>query len=417
MSFKAPRGTHDIFGSQAAGMRFIEFAAKEVFARYNFTEVRTPIFEDFGLFTRSIGETTDIVEKEMYVFEDRKGRKLALRPEGTASLVRAYIEHRLDVSHPSGKFFYSGEMFRYERPQAGRYRQFSQIGGEYYGTLSPTADAEIITVAAKILGLCGIGNIKIHINSLGCAECRPKFRQALIDYFSSAKDLCVDCNRRLEKNPLRLLDCKIDAHKFTNVPQMADYLCAPCKEHFTSVKGFLSSAQIDFVEDGKLVRGLDYYTRTVFEVRSGDVGAQEAIAAGGRYDNLVKELGGQNTPAVGFALGTERVWLAAQKAGLDERLGKTEIVYVASMSDALYNQAFAFANNLRLDNISPEIKALFNKKFAVEGPIISKNLTAQLKQADKLGAAKVVIFADDEFAKGNIIIKDMQTKEQKEYKL
>ncbi|MCL2389509.1 MAG: histidine--tRNA ligase, partial [Elusimicrobia bacterium] len=315
MSFKAPRGTKDILGTQVRGMSFIENAAREVFSKHNFTEVRTPIFEDTGLFTRSIGEATDIVEKEMYTFQDRKGRSLTLRPEGTAGLARAYIEHRLDISNPAGKFFYCGEMFRYERPQAGRYRQFSQIGAEYYGSTEPAADAEIIILAAKVLNSVGIKNIKIHINSLGCPDCRPKYRQALVEYFAKAQDICQDCARRLSKNPLRLLDCKVDNHKFADVPQMSGYICAPCKDNFSSVKNFLRAAGTEYIEDTKLVRGLDYYSRTVFEIRSADVGSQDAIAAGGRYDGLLKQLGGQNTPAVGFALGTERVYMAAQKAG------------------------------------------------------------------------------------------------------
>ena len=238
MNYKAPRGTHDIFGINALGMSLLEQKSKEVFKKYGFEEVRTPIFEDASLFTRSIGQATDIIEKEMYIFEDRKGRKLALRPEGTASVVRAFIEHRMDISNPAGKFFYSGEMFRYERPQAGRYRQFHQIGAEYCGNSSPAADAEVIILAQDLLVAVGIGidKINVHINSLGCEKCSPLFREALVKYFNSAQNLCDDCVRRLEKNPLRLLDCKIDAGKFIEIPQIADYLCNDCKDDFNLVK-------------------------------------------------------------------------------------------------------------------------------------------------------------------------------------
>ena len=313
--YKAPRGTHDIYGQMALALEELDKISRNVFRKHNFKEIKTPMFEDVALFTRSIGEATDIVEKEMYVFEDRKGRKLALRPEGTASLVRAYIEHRLDMEEPIGKFFYCGDMFRYERPQAGRYREFLQMGAEYLGNPNPNADVEIILLAKEILSTLNINDVVIHINSLGCANCRPIFRQKLVDYFSSIQDLCEDCKRRLEKNPLRLLDCKIDSQKFQNVPTMQECLCDDCKNHFEQVQSLLKSVDCKYTVDDKLVRGLDYYTRTVFEVRSNAVGSQDAICAGGRYDNLVKELGGQQIPSVGFALGSERVLMAAQNTG------------------------------------------------------------------------------------------------------
>jgi histidyl-tRNA synthetase len=220
MNYKAPRGTHDILGINASGMSLLEQKAKVIFKRHGFKEVRTPAFEDAALFVRSIGQTTDIVEKEMYIFEDRKKRKLALRPEGTASLVRAFIEHRMDVSMPAGKFFYMGEMFRYERPQAGRYRQFHQIGAEFFGSSSPAADAEIIILAQDLLSFVGINEMNIYINSLGCEKCRPLFREVLVKYLGSMRDLCEDCLRRLEKNPFRVLDCKADSNKFVKIPRM-----------------------------------------------------------------------------------------------------------------------------------------------------------------------------------------------------
>jgi len=407
MAFKAPRGTHDIFSVSALAMSEVEKIAKEIFKRHGFEELRTPIFEDAGLFLRSIGEATDIVSKEMYVFEDKKGRKLALRPEGTAGIVRSFIENRFDLSIPAGKFFYSGEMFRYERPQAGRYRQFNQMGAEYFGNSSPSADAEIMVLASDILSAVGIKDISININSLGCPKCRPLFREALVKYFSSIKDLCVDCQTRLEKNPLRLLDCKIDSDKFTNVPRMTDYLCDGCKTDFNSVQNLLKAAKINFIIDDKLVRGLDYYNRTVFEIRSGALGSQDALAGGGRYDNLVKELGGQDTPAVGFAFGAERVMLAAEKSGFFEKLKERKKVFVAIADQELFEAAFAFSIEL----------ARSGKNIAVSGPINGKSLTSQLKFADKIKAAQTIVFAKTEFEKGKIIIKDMLQKTQKEIPL
>ncbi len=412
--YKAPRGTHDIFGQLALALEKLDMISRKIFKKHNFKEVKTPIFEDVNLFTRSIGEFTDIVEKEMYVFEDRKGRKLALRPEGTASLVRAYIEHNFNQTEPVGKFFYSGEMFRYERPQAGRYRQFSQMGAEYFGNPSPNADAEIILAASEILKALGIKDIKIHLNSLGCSSCRSEFRQKLVEYFSSINDLCEDCRRRLEKNPLRLLDCKIDAGKFQNVPTMQECLCPDCKTHFEQVQNLLKSAECEYEINHKLVRGLDYYTRTVFEIRSASVGSQDALCAGGRYDNLVEELGGMKVPSVGFALGCERVLMAAEKNGFFNGLNDGEIVFIAVADQELFYHAFAFSNKLltNKDNIADALG--FNGNIIIEGPFNDKSLKSQFKLADRLGAKKTVIFGKNEFDNGKIVIKDMVTKEQKE---
>lgn len=415
--YKAPRGTHDIYGQMALALEELDKISRTVFRKHNFKEIKTPMFEDVSLFTRSIGEATDIVEKEMYVFEDRKGRKLALRPEGTASLVRAYIEHRLDMEEPIGKFFYCGDMFRYERPQAGRYREFLQMGAEYLGNPNPNADVEIILLAKEILSTLNINDVVIHINSLGCANCRPIFRQKLVDYFSSIQDLCEDCKRRLEKNPLRLLDCKIDSQKFQNVPTMQECLCDDCKNHFDQVQTLLKSVDCKYMVDDKLVRGLDYYTRTVFEVRSNAVGSQDAICAGGRYDNLVKELGGQQIPSVGFALGSERVLMAAQNTGFFDKLPKNELVFIALADNELFNEAFKFANNLILNKNAIRQKFNFQNNIIVEGPFLNKSLKSQFKLADKLGASKTILFGKTEFDKGTVLVKDMKTQQQQEISL
>ena len=414
VQYKAPRGTHDIYGQMALALEELDKISRTVFRKHNFKEIKTPMFEDVSLFTRSIGESTDIVEKEMYVFEDRKGRKLALRPEGTASLVRAYIEHRLDMEEPIGKFFYCGDMFRYERPQAGRYREFLQMGAEYLGNSNPNADVEIILLAKEILSILNINDVVIHINSLGCQNCRPIFRQKLVNYFSSIQDLCEDCKRRLEKNPLRLLDCKIDSQKFQNIPTMQGCLCDDCKNHFKRVQSLLKTVDCDYFVDDKLVRGLDYYTRTVFEVRSKVIGSQDAICAGGRYDNLVKELGGQQIPSVGFALGSERVLMVAQNAGFFNKLPKNDIIFIALADSELFDEAFKFANNLILNKNSIRQKLNLQNNIIVEGPFLNKSLKTQFKLADKIEASKTILFGKTEFDNGKIIIKDMKTQQQQE---
>lgn len=407
MNFKAPRGTHDILGAQAERMHGLEEASRGIFNSYGVSEIRVPSFEDAGLFTRSIGEATDIVEKEMYVFEDRKGRRLALRPEGTASVVRAYLENQLALELPVGKLFYIGPMFRYERPQAGRYREFFQIGMEYFGNAYPSADAETILVARDILKAAGLKDLDVHLNTLGCAACRPAFRQAITDYFSSRQDLCGDCQRRLLTNPLRLLDCKVDGPKFGTPPKMEDFLCGECRDHFARVRSLLDAAGCSYHIDHRLVRGLDYYTRTIFEIRSSHAGAQDALAAGGRYDTLVKELGGPDTPSVGFALGSERVLLAVENQGGPREEKPRECVFVAAAQKELEKEAFVFAQKLRQT-------ARSSRSFSVEGPFAERSLKSQMKLADKLNAKTTYIFGEAESRRGTVIERDMVTKEQSE---
>ena len=410
MKYNAPRGTHDLWGKQAEKLKVLESRAREVFLRYGYGEIVVPAFEDAGLFTRSIGDATDIVEKEMYVFEDRKGRKLALRPEGTASIVRSYIEHNLAQALPLSKFFYSGSMFRYERPQAGRYREFYQIGAEYFGNAAPSADAEIILCARDVLEAAGVKDLSIYIHTLGCPSCRAAFRQALLDYFSPEKNsalieqLCADCKRRLGQNPLRVLDCKVDGSKFSNVPRMEDFLCADCRSHFGQVREFLDVCGCQYEVDHRLVRGLDYYTRTILEVRSKALGSQDALAAGGRYDTLVHELGGAVTPAVGFALGSERVILAADAAGAALEPAPRNVIFIAVADKELEKEAVRTAANLRKTSAGATI----------EGPFADKSLKSQFRLADKLGAAKVIIFAPEEQSRQAVLVRDMKTQTQQE---
>ncbi|OGS17557.1 MAG: histidine--tRNA ligase [Elusimicrobia bacterium RIFOXYA2_FULL_50_26] len=413
MKYNAPRGTHDLWGKQAQNLKTLENRAREVFMRYGYSEIVVPTFEDAGLFTRSIGDATDIVEKEMYVFEDRKGRKLALRPEGTASIVRSYVEQNLAQALPVSKFFYSGSMFRYERPQAGRYREFYQIGAEYFGNAAPAADAEIILCARDVLEAAGIKDMVIHLHTLGCPACRAEFKKALAAWFSPEKNaalieqLCSDCKRRLGTNPLRVLDCKIDSQKFSGVPRMEEFLCADCRDHFTQVRELLDSCGCLYEVDHRLVRGLDYYTRTIFEVRSKALGSQDALAAGGRYDNLVHEIGGAQTPAVGFALGSERVILAANAAGSVLEPAPRNIIFIAVAAKELEKEAVRTAAILRK---TPSA-------ITIEGPFADKSLKSQFRLADKLGASKVIIFAPEEHTRHAVLIRDMKTQSQQELPL
>ncbi|MCB4791312.1 MAG: histidine--tRNA ligase [Elusimicrobia bacterium] len=413
MKYNAPRGTHDLWGDAAEKIRVLEDICCNIFKIYNYKEIRFPTFEDADLFTRSIGETTDIVEKEMYVFNDRKGRRLALRPEGTAGVVRSYIENNLEQILGISKLFYMGSMFRYERPQAGRYREFLQIGAEYFNNPSPAADAEIILVAKEILNLIGLKDISIHINSLGCPGCRPNFRKALKDYFLNCKDLCVDCNKRIEKNPLRVLDCKIDSEKFKNAPKIEGFLCQECSTNFSQVQELLRISDCQFIIDHNLVRGLDYYTRTVFEIRSNALGAQDALAAGGRYDNLVEEIGGPFTPAVGFALGSERVIMALDKLKINLGINKNKLIFVAVSSQSLEKSGFILANKLKT------LYCNANNKYTyiIEGPFGERSLKSQLRLADKLCADKVIIFGEEEFKRGCVLLKDMTNNTQSEIAL
>jgi histidyl-tRNA synthetase len=420
MNFNAPRGTHDLIEKDAENLRYLETLCRKIFEKWNYSEICFPTFEDAGLFTRSIGESTDIIEKEMYVFEDRKGRKLALRPEGTASTVRALLEHSLMQKMPAAKLFYMGPMFRYERPQAGRYREFYQAGAEYFGNSEPPADAEIIIAASEILKSAGLKKIDTRLNSLGCKACRPAFRQELKNYFSSKEGLCEDCSNRLEKNPLRVLDCKIDGPRFTDLPQMEKFLCPECKKHFDGVKELLEKSGCGYTVDHKLVRGLDYYTKTIFEIRGSAEGAQDALCAGGRYDNLVEELGGSPTPAVGFALGSERVIAAAQKENAVWNASRPLKVFVAVSGESLLKEAFVFAAGLRRSNLAEPVKLAIcagAPEICVEGPVASRSLKSQLKLADKFGADKTIIFGEDEYKRGAVVLRDMKTQEQKEIKI
>jgi histidyl-tRNA synthetase len=411
MIYKAPRGTHDIFGENVLAINLLEHYTRDIFRKHGFEEIRTPLFEDANLFIRAIGHVTDIVEKEMYVFCDKKGRQLALRPEGTASIARAFIEHKMNIFNPFGKFFYMGEMFRYEKPQNGRYRQFNQIGAEYFGNDNPSADAEIILLAQHILSYIGINNINININSLGCQRCRPYFKKVFVKYFHSRKkDLCDDCLNRLEKNTFRLLDCKLDSIKFVNTPKIINYLCNDCTRHFKTLQLLLKSAKCKYHINDKLVRGIDYYTKTIFEINilNDKNGSQNVIAAGGRYNNLVKELSGSkiDIPAVGFAFGVERILMMAKQTTLLNKFTAPEKILIAIADKELFQKAFYYYTVLS--------KTLFQCDYNISlfGPINSVNLTNQLKFANKFGISKIIIFAKEEYNDNKVIIKNMNNRSQ-----
>ncbi|NPA33135.1 MAG: histidine--tRNA ligase [Aquificae bacterium] len=400
MDIQSVRGFHDIFGKEARKFRKVTQTARNLLERYNFEEIILPVVEFAQLFQRSVGETTDIVQKEMFVFEDKKGRKLALRPEGTASAVRAFIQNKLYALRPYTKLFYEGPMFRYERPQAGRYRQFHQIGAEVFGVAEPHADAELIKLVYDILSELGIKGVVVEINSLGCKEDRKRYREALLSYLGGVRgELCPDCVSRMERNPLRVLDCKVEACKSATAraPKITDFLCEECREHYEKLKEYLKALGIPFRENPHLVRGLDYYTRTVFEAVSDELGL--TLIAGGRYDYLVEELGGPPTPALGFALGVERLMLL-----LPDEEQKRDVYFVIPFGD-VHAYALKVADLLR--RLGKTVEYSYRKG----------GLKKQLEFANKLGVRYAVIVGEDEMRNGEVTIKDMKTGEQRRVKL
>lgn len=394
------RGFHDVLPGDVRRWQFIEGGARRVFDLYGYSEIRIPVLEFTDVFARSLGTTTDIVEKEMYTFTDRDGSSITLRPEGTAGVVRSYVENSMHSKSPVNKLWYGGMMFRHERPQKGRYRGFYQIGAELLGPEEPAADAELITMVWKFLAEIGLsGRLTLELSSLGDGACRPQYRQKLIDYFTPRKDkLCEDCRRRLDTNPLRIFDCKEEGCRAVaaNAPKMLDNLCEDCAAHFTEVKGFLHSAGIPYEINPKIVRGLDYYTRTVFEVTTNELGSQNAVAAGGRYDGLVEELGGPSTPAVGFATGMERLVLLHEKAypgGFEKEVG----VFIAHIGQGTRTEAFKLAAALR------------DKGVSVEMEYGGRSLKSQLKRADKSGAEYTIIIGEDELSRGKVKVRRMES--------
>ena len=397
MEFRAVRGVEDLIPPESEKFEKVVEIFKDVVRKAGFREVILPIFEEAGLFSRSVGETTDIVQKEMYVFEDKGGRVIALRPEGTASAVRAYIEHGVYAKEPFTKWFYVGPMFRFERPQAGRKRQFFQAGCEVFGLSSPGADAEVIRVAADIFDSLKV-DCSLEINSIGCEKCRPEYRKALIEFLEQKKEeLCEDCLKRFERNPLRVLDCKVESCQkvVAEAPRITDFLCDECREHFEKLKEYLETLDVKFTENPLLVRGLDYYTRTVFEFKSERLGAQSTVLAGGRYDKLISQLGGPETPALGFALGVDRAMLLIPEKE-EERNG----VFVVTRGEKAYREG------LKL------IKFLREKGIRAEMDHRQGSFKAQMKAADRVKAKYVVIIGEAEVEEGFFSFKELETGKQ-----
>ncbi len=384
----------------------VEQTARQIFSVYGFQEIRTPVMESTSVFSRSIGESTDIVEKEMYTFTDKGDRSVSLRPEGTASVVRSYAENHLDKLPAPQKFYYMGPMFRYERPQSGRFRQFYQVGVEAFADASPRMDAEVIAMLGRVLSEIGLKGVAFQINSIGCAECRPGYRDALLGFFSEKKEnLCDDCKRRYERNPLRILDCKAKTcrEQREGAPKITDQLCTDCRSHFEQLQSLLSLLQVPYTLNSDMVRGLDYYTRTTFEVTSQSLGAQNAVAAGGRYDKLVKEFGGPETPAIGFALGMERV---IELLKTDElRTPPSPSVFFAVLGDAAGSACLVLAEQLR------------KKGYWVELGDAGSSLKSQMRRADRMVVRHVLIMGDSELQSGVLQWKNLAGEGQGEVRI
>lgn len=400
---KAARGTKDIFGKDAVKYTYISKTAQEIFESYGYTFIKTPIFEETDLFKRGIGEGTDVVEKEMYTFKDRGDRSLTLRPENTASVVRSYLENAIYGKEDVTKYYYNGSMFRYERPQAGRQREFNQIGVEVLGESSPILDAEVIAMSYSLLEKLGITDLEVHINSVGTNASRTKYREMLLNFLEPMKEeLCEDCRMRMEKNPLRVLDCKVDKCKelTKDAPSIIDSLNEEERAHYETVKKYLDIFGVKYVEDSRLVRGLDYYSSTVYEIVTNKLGAQGTVLGGGRYDNLLKQLGDKDIPAVGFAAGVERMMML-----LEDYPKNNPDVYVAWLGENTQEFGLKIAKILRDNGIKTFVD--FN----------SKGMKSHMKKADKLAVKYCIIVGEDEMNKDVVVLKDFSARTQEEMSL
>ena len=405
---QAPKGTQDILPCDSYRWSVLEDVILDEAALQGFREIRTPVFEHTELFQRSVGETTDVVQKEMYTFLDKGGRSITLRPEGTAGAVRAMLEHALYNEGFPVKLSYLTSCYRYENTQKGRLREFHQFGAEIFGTASPVADAELIELAHSIFERLGVQNLSLELNSIGCPSCRATYHAALREYFiAQQKDLCDTCLTRLERNPMRILDCKNPrcGEIADKAPLMQDYLCSECREHFSQVQSYLSAVGIPFSINPRIVRGLDYYTRTVFEFISSDLGAQSTVCGGGRYDGLVEQMGGAPTPALGFAIGLERLLLILQAQKVEIPQPDPCELYIASLGDAAQKKAFELAQEVR------------RCALPAQCDICGRGLKAQMKYADKIGARFTLVLGDNELAEQKAVLKNMKTGETRPIRL
>jgi len=402
---KKIKGTEDVLPKDSYRWQFVEDVMRKESASYGFKEIRTPVFEHTELFARGVGQTTDVVQKEMYTFDTKGGESVTLRPEGTAGAARAVLEHGLVNDSLPIKASYFVSCYRYEKPQAGRLREFHQFGLECYGTQSPVADAELICAAQSIFDRLGIKQLRLEINSIGCPTCRAEYHKALKEYFYGYKDeLCETCNSRLEKNPMRILDCKspVCSKIAQGAPKITDYLCDECKEHFASVQEYLDAAGVEYTVNPTIVRGLDYYTKTVFEFVTDFIGAQGTVCGGGRYDGLIEELGGKHLPSLGFAMGIERLLMLMDKQGIEIPKPSTCDLYVAVMGEKASLKSFEI------------IKAVRSCGLIAETDVVGRGLRAQMKYADKIGAKFSMVLGDNEIEQGKAVIKNMSSGEQTE---
>lgn len=402
---KKIKGTEDVLPKDSYRWQFVEDVMRKESASYGFKEIRTPVFEHTELFARGVGQTTDVVQKEMYTFDTKGGESVTLRPEGTAGAARAVLEHGLVNDSLPIKASYFVSCYRYEKPQAGRLREFHQFGLECYGTQSPVADAELICAAQSIFDRLDIKQLRLEINSIGCPTCRAEYHKALKEYFYGYKDeLCETCNSRLEKNPMRIVDCKspVCSKIAQGAPKITDYLCDECKEHFASVQKYLDAAGVEYTVNPTIVRGLDYYTKTVFEFVTDFIGAQGTVCGGGRYDGLIEELGGKHLPSLGFAMGIERLLMLMDKQGIEIPKPSTCDLYVAVMGESASLKSFEI------------IKAVRSCGLIAETDVVGRGLRAQMKYADKIGAKFSMVLGDNEIEQGKAVIKNMSSGEQTE---
>jgi len=405
---RAIKGTNDMLPTDSHKYQFVEGKMLEIASLYGFREIRVPVFEHTEVFQRSVGDTTDVVQKEMYTFDDKGGRSITLRPELTAGVVRSVIEHGIVNGALPAKVCYIGGCYRYEKPQAGRLREFHQFGVECFGAASPAADAEVISLGLQVLETVGIKNISLEINSIGCPECRKNYHKALSEYFNAHIDtLCETCRDRLSRNPMRILDCKspVCSSLAKDAPKVIDFLCDDCQNHFDGVKAHLDAAGIEYTVNPQIVRGLDYYTKTVFEFVSGDIGAQSTVCGGGRYDGLVSQMGGPKVHALGFGMGIERLMLALENQKTDFPEPKKCDVYIAPMGEAAAIKATAICTQLRRDG------------FEAQSDVCGRGLKAQMKYADKIGALFSVVLGDNELTDNVCNIKNMKTGEVQQISL
>ncbi|MTI47778.1 MAG: histidine--tRNA ligase [Firmicutes bacterium] len=408
MLTQAPKGTKDVLPSDSYKWQYLEGLFRDICKSFGYKELRTPTFEHTELFERGVGETTDVVQKEMYTFEDKKGRSITLKAEGTAPAARAFIENKLYAEAQPTKIFYITPVFRYERPQKGRLREHHQFGIEVFGSNDAAVDAEVMSIVATLYKKLGLNEVELHINSIGCPECRKKYNETLMNYLSTKIDnLCKTCQSRYDKNPMRILDCKVEScqEEIKDAPLILDHICDECKVHFEKVQDYLSSLNIEFTVDHKIVRGLDYYTKTAFEFVSSGIGAQDTVCGGGRYDGLIESIGGPSTPGIGFGMGIERLMLYLETNNIEIPNSDEVDVFIVTIGERAEKEAFKILYNLRNNGVSAD------KDY------LGRSMKAQFKYSNKINSTYTIVIGDEEIEKDVVTLKNMKTGDQNEIKL